>query len=113
MSKSYYFNNKFLQGLTIIWIGSSFGIPMITGKYINWLGTTFGNITTKNNILINIETDDIILPKTSFEKCVYNSDNYGLLVIFGPLSIPISLFYGIYSTCCLLIDKALKKNENT
>jgi len=86
--------------LAISWCVSSFGTPFLATAFVCVLGSSV-DIRGRGECggLINTKTNETFNPVTPFERDVEEaSGSFPWLVLYGPLSIPISLYFVTTST---------------
>ncbi len=90
----------------VIWIGSSLGAPLWTSLYVRELGLKKKLLcNNEDGKIYNLETNQNIEIKSSFEKNIAESINFSWYSMLGPISIPISAIYAISSTYNFMVYK--------
>lgn len=101
--------------LAMAWFAGSLGTPLISSLYVGYLGETVDlKFQTTYKIVGKNENEEIPHPDAYFIKQLKASSDFPLLMVLGPLSIPISALYCASSTlgyACYRIKMCKDKNE--
>jgi len=82
-----------------LWLISSCGLPLFASFYVNKLGKTCGILCSSgSNKVYTILERRLIIPQTNFEKNVAQAGLFHLYCSYGPLCIPITIYYIFTST---------------
>lgn len=102
--------------ISIVWMASSLGTPIIASVYVNKLGHSVNLEVLENKNIYEIELKTNILKpiekETLFESCLGQSVDFMMVTLLGPISIPLSLGYIGFSTFAYIYHRKNKFNKN-